>query len=147
MTDAPSPSPAQGIARLSDLPAVLATGWIVGLLAYTVAGRLLFPYDLEWMEGGLLIHAWRVLHGQALYVYPTSDFIPFIYPPLYHWLTAAVGGVFGFGYAPARAISIVGSVLAAVGATVAARQEGARWGLSIAAPTSARSFGWLMRWM
>ncbi len=133
MTDAPSPSASRHMDRLSDLPAVLATAWIAALLAYTVAGRILFPYDLEWMEGGMLVHAWRVLHGQALYVDPTSDFIPFIYPPLYHWLTAAAGAVFGFGYAPARAISIIGSVVAAAGATVATRQEGARWGLSFAA--------------
>jgi len=133
VTDATAPTEVRGLARFSDVPAVLATAWIIGLLAYTVAGRLWFPYDLEWMEGGVLVHAWRVVQGQSLYVYPSSDFVPFIYPPLYHWLVAAAGSVFEFGYAPARAISITGTALAAVAATLAARQEGVRWGLSIAA--------------
>ena len=133
MSDASNASAESGLTRFSDLPAVLATGWIVALLAYTVAGRLFFPYDLEWMEGGVLVHAWRVLNGEALYVYPSSDFVPFIYPPLYHWMVAALGSVFEFGYGPARVLSITGTLLAALAATAAARQEGARWGMSIAA--------------
>jgi hypothetical protein len=122
-----------GLDRFSDIPAVLATVWMAGLLAYTIAGRLTFPYDLEWMEGGMLVHAWRVLQGEPLYVVPTSDFVPFIYPPLYHWVVAAVGGVFGFGYPAARAVSVVGTFATAGFAVWAARTEGVRWGLAIAA--------------
>lgn len=129
----PQPAPPEGIDRFSDVPAWLATLWILGLLAYTIAGRITFPYDLEWMEGGMLMHAWRVLHGESLYVVPTSEFVPFIYPPLYHWLVAALGSLVGFGYPAARAISVVGTLVTAACATAAARQEGVRWGLAVAA--------------
>jgi len=128
-----TPSPAKGADRFSDIPAWAATAWIVGLLLYTVAGRITYPFDLEWMEGGVLLHAWRVFNGEAIYVAPTSEYIPFIYPPLYHWLVAGLGSIFGFGYTVARAISITGTLVAAATATIAARQEGVRWGLAIAA--------------
>jgi len=127
------PTPVTGADRFSDIPAWVASAWIVGLLLFTVAGRITFPYDLEWMEGGVLLHAWRVFHGEGIYVQPSSEFIPFIYPPLYHWLVAGLGKVFGFGYPVARAISIVGTFIAAGCAVAAARMEGVRWGLAIAA--------------
>jgi len=123
----------RGIHRYSDVPVVLATLGVVALLVVTIAGRITFPYDLEWMEGGVLLHARRVMQGEGIYVTPTSDFIPFIYPPLYHWVVAALGKAFGLSHTVGRAVSVVGTFAAAALAVVAARGEGVRWGLSIAA--------------
>lgn len=117
-------------------PVVLALG-IAALFAETVAGRIGYPFDLEWMEGGMLVHAWRVLHGLPLYVKPSSDFIPFIYPPLYVWTVAAVGKVFGLGYAAGRAVSVAGTVAAALALVAAVRLEPergrGRWAMAIGA--------------
>ena len=126
-------APPTGVHRYSDVPVVLATLGVVVLLVVTIAGRITFPYDLEWMEGGVLLHARRVLRGEGLYVTPTADFIPFIYPPLYHWVVAALGKVFGLSHAVGRAVSVAGTFSAAALAVAAARSEGVRWGLSIAA--------------
>lgn len=120
-------------AALADAPAVVASLGILALFAYTVAGRLLFPYDLEWMEGGMMVHAWRVLEGLPLYVEPSPDFVPFIYPPLYHWAVAGLGAVFGLDYPVARGLSVAGTLVAAVLAGVAARREGASWSLAVVA--------------
>jgi hypothetical protein len=80
------------------------------------AARLSHPYDLEWMEGGMLVHAWRIRHGLPLYPEPGPDWIPFIYPPGYASALAAVGGVVGVDYWPGRLISLAGALAAAVAA-------------------------------
>ena len=40
------------------------------LLATAISGRVGYPYDLEWMEGGMLHHAQRIHDGLGIYVPP-----------------------------------------------------------------------------
>jgi len=80
------------------------------LLATAIAGRVAYPYDLEWMEGGLLHHAWRLQHHEPLYAAPSVDFIPYLYTPLYPALLALLGKVFGLGYTLGRVISVLSLV-------------------------------------
>ena len=87
------------------------------LLGAAVFRRWLYPYDLEWMEGGMLAHALRVAEGQPLYAAPSVDFVPYLYTPLYPALLALLGKVTGLSYALGRAISILSML--AVCATLA----------------------------
>lgn len=84
--------------------AVPALAQITGLTRI-IATRLHYPMDLEWMEGGLLIHAQRLLAGQPIYTEPGSGFMPYVYPPLYFVLIALGGALFGLDYAVGRWIS------------------------------------------
>ncbi|MCD6499265.1 MAG: hypothetical protein J7M25_13315 [Deltaproteobacteria bacterium] len=85
---------------------LLAVGAVIQL--FTVfAYRLTYPLDLEWMEGGVLVHAHRLLAGQGIYVAPTVDFVPFLYTPLHPALLAIVGWLFGLGYLTGRLVSIL----------------------------------------
>ena len=59
---------------LVSLPGV-ALAWV---LLYTVFARLGYPYDLEWMEGGLLTHSARIANGQGIYVTPSVEFVPYL---------------------------------------------------------------------
>jgi hypothetical protein len=77
------------------------------LLGQAIAGRVGYPYDLEWMEGGMLLHAQRIHLGLGIYVPPSADFIPYLYTPLYPTLLALFGGPFGLSYALGRLVSIV----------------------------------------
>nr|MBA2541874.1 hypothetical protein [Deltaproteobacteria bacterium] len=79
----------------------------LGLLVTTIAGRFSYPYDLEWMEGGMLHHAQRIREGVGIYVPPSVDFIPYLYTPLYPSVLALLGGAFGVTYTVGRAISVV----------------------------------------
>jgi len=92
-------------------PAVYLTVLFVGC----VAARLFYPYDLEWMEGGMLAHAWRLERGLPLYTPPDGDWIPYIYPPGYSAVLASLPG--GVDYPIGRLISWAGT-LAAAGAMV-----------------------------
>jgi hypothetical protein len=100
----------------------LAALYQIGLLVQAIAGRVRYPYDLEWMEGGMLQHAQRIRHGDGIYIPPNVDFIPYLYTPLYPTLVAAFsalfGGPFGPSYLLARAISIA-SLIGIAGAALA----------------------------
>lgn len=80
------------------------------LLGTAIAGRVGYPYDLEWMEGGMLHHAMRIQNGQGIYVPPSIDFIPYLYTPLYPGLLALFGGLTGLSYPLGRAFSILSLV-------------------------------------
>ena len=100
---------------MADLPLVfMAVGMFVLMLGI-FAARVAHPFDMEWMEGGMLLHGLRVQNGQGLYVVPSSQFIPFIYPPLYSWCLGLGGVLFDVSYGWGRAISVMGT-LAGVGA-------------------------------
>jgi hypothetical protein len=96
----------------------------IGLLIEAIAGRVGYPYDLEWMEGGLLHHALRIRQGQGIYLPPSVDFIPYLYTPLYPTLLALFGGPFGISYLLGRTISILG--LIGIAATALVSIGGAR---------------------
>ncbi len=84
------------------------------LLSTAITGRLLYPYDLEWMEGGMLHHAQRIHGGLGVYVPPSIEFIPYLYTPLYPSLLALFGGAFGLSYPLGRAFSVLALIGIAV---------------------------------
>lgn len=94
--------------------ALLALMLVLGAQLVGVwAARLSYPYDLEWMEGGMLVHAWRLLEGRPVHTPPTPEWIPFLYPTGYPAVVAALGAVFGLSMGLARAVSLVGTLAAA----------------------------------
>lgn len=116
----------EGVQAPAAIVAVVLLWWLIqGFLL-----RVVYPFDIEWMEGGMLVHAWRLREGLGIYVEPSSDFVPYIYPPLYPWLMSLVGEP---SYAVGRSISMAGSVAAGLAAVQACRQEGVGWGLSVGA--------------
>lgn len=77
------------------------------LLSTAVTGRIAYPYDLEWMEGGMLHHAQRLHEGLGIYGPPSIDFIPYLYTPLYPAILALASGVFGISYTVGRMVSVI----------------------------------------
>ncbi len=85
--------------------------------------RLTYPLDIEWMEGGMLVHAHRIMHGQALYAPPSVNFVSFLYTPLYPALLAIMGQVVGLSYVLGRLLSIIGFTAALAAILAAAWQR------------------------
>jgi hypothetical protein len=85
----------------------------ISVIAYLLVAfqRIAYPFDLEWMEGSMVHHVSRVLDGKPLYASPTLDFTPFLYPPLYYYVSAAPARVIGLGFLPLRLVSFGSSAL------------------------------------
>lgn len=82
------------------------------ILVYVIFAflRMQYPFELEWLESGSLDQLKRLLSGQKLYVAPSLDYVPFIYTPLFYWISALFGLVMGPSFAPLRLVSLLASV-------------------------------------
>jgi hypothetical protein len=105
----------------------------LGALGWAFAHRLAYPYDLEWMEGGMLCHALRLVEHRPIYAPPSLEFIPFLYTPLYPILLWALAPLVGVGYVVGRLISLVSLVAAWLCGYVFARREGGSRATALAA--------------
>jgi len=105
----------------------------VGLLALVFAGRAGYPLDLEWMEGGTLTHALRILEGKPIYAAPSVEFISYLYTPLYPALLAMLARVAGLSYLLGRVVSIAAFSVALAIAWRAVRREGGSHAWAVAA--------------
>jgi len=97
------------VERLEILACILAAVFILMFLG-TALARLTYPYELEWMEGAMVDGVVRLLEGKQIYVQPSIEYIPFIYPPVYFYLSAAVSLLTGPGFLPLRIVSLLSSL-------------------------------------
>ena len=122
--------------------ALAAAGGLYVLAFLAVAyARMDYPYALEWMEGGALDHVIRVVSGEPLYVRPSLAFTPFIYPPLYFYVSGFVSLATGVGFLPLRLVSAAASLgcMALIFALVR-RESGSVFAGSVAAALFAASY-------
>ncbi len=98
--------------RLVRIAALCAAAWAAFACVYVMFGRLGHPYELEWMTGAILDHIERIGHGEPIYAAPTASWIPFLYPPLYYWVSAEVAKVLPLTIA-CRSVSIVSAFVQA----------------------------------
>lgn len=98
-----------GFRLLRPLVVLLA---LLAIGTYVTLGiiHLRYPYELEWMEGGIIDEVNRVAAGHKIYVKPSIDFTPFLYAPLYFYVSAAFSKVFGAGFFSARLVSFLASL-------------------------------------
>ena len=73
--------------------------------------RIRYPFDLEWIEGGMVNQVQRLLHGQSMYVAPGIAYVPFLYPPIYFYFSALAAVLFGIGFFPLRLVSFLASLV------------------------------------
>lgn len=86
-----------------------ALGYILVYL-FIAARRMAYPFELEWMEGGSVVHVQRVMQGQTLYTSPSLGFVSYIYTPLYFYVSAFVARIIGIGFLPLRLVSFLSSL-------------------------------------
>jgi hypothetical protein len=89
---------------------LLASGFYVLLFLYIAVHRMVYPYQLEIIEEGMMTSVWRLRHGFALYGPPSLEWAPYLYGPLFFYLAAAFSKVMGIGFAPLRAVSILSTL-------------------------------------
>ena len=100
----------------------------IGAYLALAAVHLRYPFELEWMEGGMVDHIRRVVAGQPVYVKPSIDFSPYIYPPLYYYVAGAAAKALGVGFFSARLVSVASSLgVFAIIARFVQRETGSRF--------------------
>jgi hypothetical protein len=102
------------LAALTVLIVLVAAGYAV-IYLYLAVVRLQYLYELDWIEGGFVDQVGRILAGQSVYGPPSIEFTPFLYTPLYFYLSAAAAKVFGAGFFPLRLVSILSSLVSMAG--------------------------------
>jgi hypothetical protein len=129
--DIPMKAPSQRInvlLRAGEL--ILASILVLGAAAYlflylfVALHRLRYPYELEWIEGGLVDQVGRIVAGRTVYGPPDISFTPFFYTPLYFYLAALPAKIFAIGFFPLRLVSFLSSLVALGGIFWVVQREG-----------------------
>ena len=102
--------------RLRAWPAALP--WLVGLAlavfallwTWVALARILYPFDLDFLEDDILVEAWRMANGLPVFLPPNADFVPHAYAPLYMLLSGLVFTLSGPSFLPMRLLSFVATL-------------------------------------
>lgn len=118
------------VRSLRGLLLIIAAGYVLTYLILASL-RAQYPFELEWMEGGMIDHIERIMQGKPLYVEPSLEFTPYIYPPLYFYAAAGLSKATSIGFGAARFVSILSSIwcLWCIFLLVARRTDNRVWGL------------------
>jgi hypothetical protein len=102
--------------KAQRLARCLVTALVVlffGLFLWAAFKRMRYPFEVEWIESGIMVSVLRIAHGQGIYVSPTLDYVPFLYAPVYLYLCAAMTklvGVAGHSYMAMRLVSTLATL-------------------------------------
>ncbi len=80
---------------------------------YVISSRIFYPYEMEWIEGGILQGVLRIVDGQPLYDAPSADYVPSLYAPLYFYVSSLSVLIFGSGLPALRIVSFCAALLTA----------------------------------
>lgn len=86
-----------------------------GLFVALAIQRLVYPFELTWLESYMAAPVLRCLRGESIYQAPSFDYTSGIYPPLYFHLSSCLAQWFGmnadsFAFWPMRAISLLSTL-------------------------------------
>src|SRR5450755_2746209 len=97
----------QKVARITTYILVLIATAI--FLAVAIP-KIFFPYEMHWMEGSMVEQVSRILNGKPLYCQPTIYYVPWLYEPLYYYVTAAIASLTGLSFQIARIPSVLSTL-------------------------------------
>ena len=84
--------------------------WFIFAFIYVAFSTLSYPFNLEWMEGQSIDIIQRIMDGKPVYTKPSIEYVPYIYTPLYYYVSALVAEVTGIGFFPARLVSTLSAL-------------------------------------
>jgi hypothetical protein len=87
------------------------SGWFIAVLVYCISKRIGFPFELEWLEGDMLLTAVRVLEHKSIYTAPSMDYMCGIYPPFYYIAVAAAFWLLEPSLLVLRGVSVLSLIL------------------------------------
>lgn len=103
----------QSMFSLEGLVWIVSICYIVFYL-YVAFQRIVYPYDLDFIEDNILTQAVRVSLGQPVYLPLNADFVPQVYTPLYPWLGGEIFKITGPSFLPLRLLSFSATIVTAI---------------------------------
>ena len=117
----------------SALPALLAilSATSAVVVIALVVNHVRFPFFIDLMEGVVMQHAQRAMHGQSIYPVPTPEYVPLAYNALFYVLAAPFLLLFGDTLPTLRSVAVLGFMGSAVAMFVIVRAttRSTRWGV------------------
>lgn len=84
--------------------------WYLLAFLYVALFSISYPYGIEWLEGHVMEIAARAHRGGAVYIAPSLDYVPFLYTPLYYYVTSLFMYPMGVDYESGRIVSILATL-------------------------------------
>ncbi len=107
---------------------MLAAVFFMGLYFSTALPRLVYPYDLDFLEDSVLMESVRFANNQPVYVPPNVEFNPHVYMPLYFWLGGLLFKLGGPSLFSLRALSLAATLTTTLAIYfIAQRESGKHW--------------------
>jgi hypothetical protein len=96
-------------------------------LLWLFSKRLVYPYELDWIEGGMLTSVMQILDGHNLYSAPSITYVPFIYAPVFFYLSALAAKILGASLLTLRLVSAVATLVSLATIILIVRGETKSW--------------------
>jgi hypothetical protein len=103
-------------------PLLVAAFFSAAFLVVAVS-RVLYPYDLDFIEDSMLMQARQVTLGKPVYVAPNGDYVSQVYMPLYTLLGGGLLALFGVSLWPLRLLSLAATLVTAGVVYLISRRE------------------------
>lgn len=100
-------------ARLARMACIALLALLALMFLWVAGNRLLFPYNVEWLEGTLFADSLRIWQGLPLYVDPESGWVSLGYNPFYQYFVALFIPLVGPSVCIGRAVSLASTLLSA----------------------------------
>lgn len=95
--------------------------------------RVIYPLELDFIEGVMMDHVSRIAHGQPIYVEPSLHYIPLAYMPLFSVVSGLLAKAVGVTFFAPRLVSFASSLLTSLLLATIVWRETRRWTLAVAA--------------
>lgn len=92
--------------RLLRAACVALAVWFIAAFLYIALNSITYPYHLEWIEGQSIDVIARITRGLPVYSEPSFEYVPFLYTPLYYYVSAIVSLFTGVDFFAGRLVSL-----------------------------------------
>lgn len=101
---------AKAIALPIEYCCLLAAACFSLLYLYIAVPSLVYPFQLEWIEGQSVDTIARAHQGLPIYAAPTLEYTALLYTPLYYYISSAVAWLTGMDFIAGRSVSFLASL-------------------------------------
>lgn len=97
-------------ARVAYAIPAIASAAAIAAFMFVAVMRLFYPYEIEWLESGILEHVQRFANGQSLYTPPSVEFTQLPYAPFTFVVGAGISLLTGAHFWVLRALSLAATL-------------------------------------